>query len=302
MDWQTCMNRAMDYIEDNLSDEIDYLKAARMVGCSVWEFRRIFSHMAQISLSEYIRRRRLTLAAVDVQNEQQKIIDIALCYGYDSQAAFSRAFSQLHGVSPTSARDDGVILKAFPRLTFKFTLQGVEPMDYKVEYKDAFDIIGVKRLMTTENDAYLSGIGKMWEDFWKQKWWDVINKYSLYPNGNDPNGVGPEKIYSYEIGEPEGGGDFISGSFYHTIGVPYNGMDYSKDKNIFDDKLEIVRVPAGQYAIFVIPPNETHISEFTSRVYTEWLPSSGYRLGGGPEVLLSCSPTEGVMWLSVTAN
>ena len=296
MDWQKCMNQAINYIEDNLSDEIDFTRVARMVSCSAWEFRRVFSHMAQISLSEYIRRRRLTLAAADIQNGQEKIIDIALRYGYESQAAFSRAFSQLHGISPKLARDDGVMLKAYPRLTFKFILQGVEPMDYKVEHKQAFDIIGIRRLMTTD---YAHEIGKMWADFWEQKWWEVLNKYNLYPKGNDPNGVSPDSCYSYEIGEPEGSGDFLSGSFYHTIGVPYNGKDYSADENIFDDKLEIVHVPAGQYAVFVKPNDETHISEFTLRVYTEWLPASGYQLGGGPEILLTSSPTDGVMYLSV---
>ncbi len=95
MDWQKRMNQALEYIENNLSGEIDYLAAAKFImNCSEWEFRRIFSFMAQISLSEYIRRRRLTMAALDIQN-REKIIDIALRYGYQSQAAFSRAFRQL---------------------------------------------------------------------------------------------------------------------------------------------------------------------------------------------------------------
>lgn len=83
MDWQKCMNQALDYIESNLSDEIDYSTAAQLVSCSVWEFRRVFSFMAQIPLSEYIRRRRLTLAATDIQCGRGKIIDIALRYGYE---------------------------------------------------------------------------------------------------------------------------------------------------------------------------------------------------------------------------
>ena len=110
MDWQKCMNQAIDYIENNLSDEIDYSAVSQCMNCSVWEFQRVFSFMAQVSLSEYIRRRRLTLAAHDIQASKDKVIDVALRYGYDSPASFSRAFNQLHGTTPKSARDIAVQL------------------------------------------------------------------------------------------------------------------------------------------------------------------------------------------------
>lgn len=119
MDWQNGMNQAIDYIEDNLTGEIDLNIAARYVGCSVWEFQRIFSFLAHIAPGEYIRRRKLTLAAADIQTGNEKIIDIAMKYGYDSPAAFSRAFSQLHGVAPSLARSSGAELKACPKITFE---------------------------------------------------------------------------------------------------------------------------------------------------------------------------------------
>lgn len=118
MDWQIGMNRAADYIENNMTGEIDLTVAARYACCSVWEFQRIFSFMAYVSVGEYIRRRRLALAAADIQSGNDKIIDIALRYGYDSPAAFSRAFGQLFGVAPSRARSDGVPLPAYPRITF----------------------------------------------------------------------------------------------------------------------------------------------------------------------------------------
>lgn len=125
MDWQTCMNRAMKYIDDNLSEKIDYAAAAQFMNCSEWEFRRIFSFITTIPLSEYIRRRRLTEAVSDIQNGW-RIIDIAQRYGYDSQAAFSRAFRQWHGVTPSMARDKQAKLKLFPCLTFKlFLMEGI---------------------------------------------------------------------------------------------------------------------------------------------------------------------------------
>lgn len=121
MDWQKRMNQAMEYIEHHLADRVDYEVVAQFMNCSEWEFRRIFSLLAQIPLSEYIRYRRLTVAILDIQNGE-KIIDVAQRYGYESQAAFSRAFKQLHGLSPTLARDKKVTLHPFPRLTFKLVL------------------------------------------------------------------------------------------------------------------------------------------------------------------------------------
>ena len=122
MDWQKCMNQAMTYIENNLTDKVDYSVAAQYVSCSEWEFRRMFSFLAQMPLSEYVRRRRLTEAVKAIQNGE-KIIDIAQRYGYESQAAFSRAFKQLHGVAPSLARHQGTSLKPFSRLTFKLVLK-----------------------------------------------------------------------------------------------------------------------------------------------------------------------------------
>ncbi len=121
LDWQKRMNQAMEYIEHHLAGNVDYEVVAQFMNCSEWEFRRIFSLLAQIPLSEYIRYRRLTVAIVDIQNGE-KIIDVAQRYGYESQAAFSRAFKQLHGLSPTLARDKEVTLHPFPRLTFKLVL------------------------------------------------------------------------------------------------------------------------------------------------------------------------------------
>ena len=118
MDWRENMNRAMGYIDENLSGEIDIETAARHAGSSKWEFYRIFSFVAHLPLGEYIRRRKLAHAASDLLNGDEKIIDIAVKYGYDSPAAFSRAFHQAYGVSPSSARKDGHDLAPYPKLTF----------------------------------------------------------------------------------------------------------------------------------------------------------------------------------------
>ena len=118
MDWQNKMNDAIHYIEENLADEINLGTAARYAGCSEWEFQRLFSFVAHTSLGEYIRGRRLTLAAEAIQNGSDKIIDIAMRYGYASHAAFSRAFGRQYGMPPSAARKTGALLPPYPRITF----------------------------------------------------------------------------------------------------------------------------------------------------------------------------------------
>lgn len=126
MDWQKRMNQAMEYIENHLTDTIDYAQVAQFLNCSQWEFRRIFSFITNIPLSEYIRRRKLTMAAGDIQRGD-KIVDVSLHYGYESQASFSRAFRKMHGMPPCAARSKGAALKPFQRLNFKLILmEGVE--------------------------------------------------------------------------------------------------------------------------------------------------------------------------------
>ncbi|WP_033168629.1 helix-turn-helix domain-containing protein [Clostridium sp. KNHs205] len=177
MDWQRCMNQALDYVENNLSGDIDYYAAAKILNCSEWEFRRIFSFLAQIPLSEYIRRRRLSVAAEDIR-KGEKIIDIAMRYGYDSQAAFSRAFSRFHGAAPSLARDEGVALKTFPRLTFKLIL--MEGIGMKKNPNHRTNIIGAGEVgyaITVDMDK--KDIHKTNGSFWDTKGNEVIGTTAL---------------------------------------------------------------------------------------------------------------------------
>lgn len=136
MDWLDRFNAAIDYIENNLDGEIDYASLARAAWCSEFHFSRMFSSITGISLSEYIRRRRLTKAAFDIRTSNDRIIDIALKYGYDSSDAFTRAFKKLYGVTPQAARESGVQLKAFPRISFQITIKGDAEMEYRMEKID----------------------------------------------------------------------------------------------------------------------------------------------------------------------
>lgn len=279
MDWQQGMNKAIGYIENHLRDEIDDAKAAQYVACSAWEFRRVFSFMAQIPLSEYIRRRRLTLAAHDIQAGKERIIDIALRYGYESQAAFTRAFRQQHGISPVSARRDGVLLKAYPRLTFQFVIQGVDELEFKLEKKEAFDVVGYSICTTAAGNTHYGDIGQFWERFHRDNLWSTLQACAK----------DPDECYAYAVSSYDD--NVKAADFCYTIGVPYNGKPHTGD-------MGVIPIPAGTYAIFQMPEGE-EAGAFTARIFREWLPASGYRLTGGPELELSASKTDAIIWLPV---
>jgi AraC family transcriptional regulator len=124
MDSLKKMNEALSYIEENLTDDIDFKEAARLALCSEYHFQRMFSFLAGVSLSEYIRRKRLTVAAFELNNSNIKVIDIAVKYGYSSPDSFTRAFQGLHGVTPSEARNNGKSLKASPWMTFQLSIKG----------------------------------------------------------------------------------------------------------------------------------------------------------------------------------
>ena len=145
MDFVERMNRAMDYIEECLGDEMCPEEIARIMACPFSHFQRSFIQITGIPVSEYIRRRRLTCAAYDLQNTEEKVIDIALKYGYGSPDAFTAAFKKMHGVNPAGARDKGAKLAFYCRLSFELTMKGVNKLDYKAVEKEAFKVIGKRR-------------------------------------------------------------------------------------------------------------------------------------------------------------
>lgn len=162
MDWLDRMNGAIGYLEDHLEEEVDYEEVAKLTCCSVYHFQRLFSFIINIPLSEYVRRRRLTLAAFELQNSDIKVIDVAVKYSYDSPVSFARAFQNQHGVAPSLARDRGVQLKAYPRLSFQITIKGDVPMDYRIIEKKAFTVYGIEGIFTSENGENLKAIPEFW--------------------------------------------------------------------------------------------------------------------------------------------
>lgn len=164
MDWFGQLNDALRYIEEQLDGEISLEQVGKLAGCSSFHFQRMFSYMAGVPLAEYIRRRRLSRAAFDLQNTTDKVVDVALRYGYDSPTAFNRAFQRVHGVAPSAARQEGTRLKAYHPINFKITIRGEVEMNYRIEKKEAFRIVGVKQkcTWTPEKQEALTEIPLFW--------------------------------------------------------------------------------------------------------------------------------------------
>jgi AraC family transcriptional regulator len=162
MDILTQLNRAMSYIETHIDDDISPEDAASVTAYSPYHFGRLFYYIADMPLSEYIRRRKLSLAAMKLQSGGARVLDIALQYGYDSADSFTRAFVKQHGVTPSQARLPGVNLTIFPPLTFQIRIEGVQAMNWRIEERDAFTVVGVARRFKNDETDKIHG-------FWDEK-------------------------------------------------------------------------------------------------------------------------------------
>lgn len=267
MDLLKNMNDALKYIEENLTNDIDFKVVARLAFCSEYHFKRMFSFLAGIPLSEYIRRRRLTLAAFDLNNSNLRIIDIAIKYGYSSPDSFARAFQTLHGVTPTEARNYGQALKAYPRMTFQLSIKGGNEMNYRIEEKEAFHIAGIMKRVPIVFHGENPEITAMWKSLNTEK----INK--LYELSN----VEPKGIIQASTNFSEGRME-EKGVLDHYIGVATT-HEYPKD-------FSVLKVPAFTWAVFESDgPFPNTLQETWGRIYSEWFPSSSYQQTEGPEIL-----------------
>ncbi|QCT04852.1 AraC family transcriptional regulator [Paenibacillus algicola] len=269
MEWLERMNRAIDYIETNLTAEIELKEAAHMACCSSYQFQRMFSFITDVTLAEYIRRRRLTLAALDLQHDGlAKVVDVALRYGYESPVSFARAFHALHGITPTMARHEGIALKAYPRLSFLITVKGAEAMNYRIETKDSFEVFGIEGVFRLDGGGEVPQTpAKLWE----QSHANGEVKRLEANAGNLPSFVRQE-LYSVNA---------ICG--YRKTGqdtFPYMLCAF-KDEDSNTDGYTSVTIPTYTWVIFPSDPHpweqfgET-IKLLYKRIYTEWLPTAGY--------------------------
>ncbi|HIV81267.1 MAG TPA: AraC family transcriptional regulator [Candidatus Salinicoccus merdavium] len=284
MDMLKGFNRALDYIEDNLDGQIDLKEVAKRAYSSEYHFKRLFSLLAGITISDYIRRRRLTLAAAEIKNSDIKVIDAAVKYGYQSPDAFSRAFQGFHGVLPSAARDCEKSLKTYPKMSFQLTIRGGVEMKYRIVEKEPFKIVGVKYEVEMKDEVLSPSYGHMMENISDDTMNDLVSRSSDLSYGI--------VHASADRSENSAGNATFTASnatFNQYIGV------FSDDDPEEHSTLEI-----GPYkwVVFEVEGDWEHIEETWMRIYSEWLPSSAYELDSGPEILAD-KEDKSEIWITI---
>jgi AraC family transcriptional regulator len=279
------LNQAMEHIELRLDQTVDVEELARIAATSEYHLRRMFSALAGMPLSEYVRRRRLTVAGAEVLAGRETLLDIAVRYGYGSGEAFARAFRAMHGIGPGEARRTRAALSSQSRMAFRLTIEGSGSMRYRVAHKADFTVVGLR----TRIPLVHLGPNQALMDFVRgiaPRTLERLEKLS----DQEPHGVvavcddlDPSRAEGTEL------------DYYHgvvTTAAAPEGMT-------------TLAVPAGTWAVFTTSgPAPQAIQELWRDVFTEWFPSNPYRSRPGPEILrtrLSPDKTtaDAELWLPV---
>ncbi|CAH0344159.1 AraC family transcriptional regulator [Bacillus sp. CECT 9360] len=266
MVWLESLQRAIDYMEEHLLDqEITIENISKQANVSAFHFQRTFAILTDISVGEYLRRRRLTLAAQELSRTNCKIIDLAYKYGYDTPEAFSKAFRRQHGVSPSEARKYIGKLKSYNRLIIQVSLKGAEPMKYKIVEKGRFQVVGIKREFSLANEENLKGIPKLWEE---------VNQ-----NGMD------DLLFSLNNGQIKG---VLGVCVVNSETQSQQAMDYwvaTEYDGDIPEGLMKCEIPASKWAVFEVHGPMPHaMQNVWKQIISEWLPSSNYEHAGTPDL------------------
>ncbi|PLS18233.1 AraC family transcriptional regulator [Bacillus sp. M6-12] len=265
MAWIESLQKAIDYMEKYLLEDISIESIAEQANSSAFHFQRMFSILTDISVGDYLRRRRLTLAAQELKRTDCKIIDLAYKYGYDTPEAFSKAFRRQHGVSPTEARKSTESLKSYNRLVIEVSLKGAEPMNFKVVERDGFQAVGVKQECSLQNEQNLKAIPKLWEKLNED---GTSNLLGTMNNGQIQGVLGVCVDKSRTSAEPV---------MDYWIAAEYDG-----DLPAEFSKLEI---PPSKWVVFgVHGAMPDAMQRVWKQIYSEWFPSSGFQHAGTPEL------------------
>ena len=244
MEWMAIIGSSIQYIEDHITEDITVDNIAQSVGVSSFYFQKGFAMLCGFTVSEYIRNRKLALAGNDLLVTDEKIIDIAVKYGYDSPDSFTRAFTRFHGVTPTSVRKDEVLLKSFAPLKIKISLEGGYLMDYKIVKKEAFTVIANAKTFPYE------GAKEIVPQFWQEH----------FQTGKGAVVCGCYGInIDLEMGQE---------TFEYLIADPY---DPQKE---IPEGFVTRTIPAFDWAVFPCKgPMPDALQDVNTKIYTEWLPA-----------------------------
>ncbi|MEE1939803.1 AraC family transcriptional regulator [Streptomyces sp. TRM 70361] len=260
------LNQALEHIERNLGGPVEVAELARIAATSEYHFRRLFAALAGIGLSEYVRRRRLTVAGAEVLAGERTLLDIAVRYGYGSGEAFARAFRAVHGVGPGEARRTGAALRSQPRMSFRLVVEGSASMEYRVVEKGEFRVVGLNTRVPLvhegENPAiaeFVRGVGR------------EVNRRLAELSDQEPDGI--------VAAVDNLAGDRAEGSeldYWHGV---VTGAEAPEG-------LASLAVPAGLWAVFESSGESPRAVQYLWRdVFTQWFPANPYRTRPGPEIL-----------------
>ena len=267
MSWLKRMNLAVEYIEENLNGDIAIDDVAKVACCSKYHFHRVFHACFNVTFAEYVRKRKFTLAAVDVISSQERIMDIALKYGYDSPNAFTRAFRSVHGVNPSEVRSSQVKLATYNRVFFPSEAIGIEKMDYQIVDKPAFKVLGKSKRF--EFDDFAKNGQKFWKEYVSSEEYKALCQLS---NGKPGVITGAPLLTAYFPKENSKRDEFLD----------VLGIEFISNKKI--KPFEAHKVPSATYAEFEC----TYRSAMkTNRyIYGKWFSATGYqRDGNKPDIV-----------------
>ncbi|MFE9859413.1 GyrI-like domain-containing protein [Streptomyces sp. NPDC005780] len=260
------LNEAMEYIEHRLDGHIDVAEAARIATTSEYHLRRMFSALAGMPLSEYIRRRRLTVAGAEVLAGERTLLDVAVRYGYASGEAFARAFRTVHGVGPGEARRTGAALRSQPRMSFRLVVEGTSSMRYRIVEKEDFRVVGRKARVPLVHEGVNPAIATFIRSLGKET---VARIKDL--SDQDPEGI---VQVSDDLADSRAEGTELD--YYHGV---VSSAPVPED-------MDALPVAAGTWAVFDSSGAFPQTLQYLWRdVFTEWFPANPYRSRPGPEIL-----------------
>lgn len=257
------MNESIDYIEDNILEDLKIDQIAKVACLSKFHFQRMFHMLTGVTIAEYIRKRRITLAAQELAVGENKIIDLAIKYRYSTAESFSRAFRKMQGISPSNVNGNGNNLKAYPRLSFQLQLKGAEKMNYRIVKKESFKIIGRSiRVSTVDGENYKT-IPEFWQEINNNGYCERLSNYM-----GELGILGVCMDYDPETEKM---------TYMAAVEKPVNRK--------LELEVEEKEIPAATWAVFeAVGKMPDAIQKVWKRIYSEWFPSTGYEHAGGPEL------------------
>lgn len=269
MDWMKGMQRAIDYIEANITAELRMIDIADRAYCSSFHFQRIFSLLTGITIGEYIRNRRLTLAGSELNQCGSKVIDAALKYGYESPESFTKAFTRFHGITPSAAREPEAKLRSYSRLSIKLIMEGGDIMDYRIVKRNAFTVAAKSGQFSTETDSNWKELPKFWTQCYTDGSIDTLCGLAL--TMDEPVETGRGLLGICDSGNcPED-----AALFRYSIGVESSVARAPEGYSL-------ITIPQMTWAIFTcVGAMPDAIQKLWKRVYSEFFPQSDYEQVGG---------------------